>query len=65
MRIKAVLTPSSSVISSGSAAFPAWTCGGVFSGEARQVAKLFLVIHLLMTLAFLLAWRAGRRAQVT
>jgi hypothetical protein len=38
---------------------------GVFSGEARQVAKLFLVIHLLMTLAFLLAWRAGRRAQVT
>jgi hypothetical protein len=32
---------------------------GVFSGEARQVAKLFLVIHLLMTLAFLLAWRAA------
>jgi hypothetical protein len=34
---------------------------GVFSGDARQVAKLFLVIHLLMTLAFVLAWRSGRR----
>jgi hypothetical protein len=35
---------------------------GVFSGGARPVAKLFLVIHLLTTAAFVLAWRAGRRA---
>lgn len=36
---------------------------GVFSGAARPVAKLFLVIHLLMTVGFVLAWRASRRAQ--
>ena len=36
---------------------------GVFSGGARPVAKLFLVIHLLMTAAFVLAGRAGKRAQ--
>lgn len=36
---------------------------GVFSGAARPVAKLFLVIHLLMTAGFVVAWRAGRRAQ--
>jgi hypothetical protein len=34
---------------------------GVFSGDARPAAKLFLVIHLLMTVGFVLAWRAGRR----
>jgi hypothetical protein len=36
---------------------------GVFSGGARPVAKAFLVIHLLMTVAFVLAWRAGMRAE--
>ena len=36
---------------------------GVFSGGARPVAKLFLVIHLLMTVAFVLAGRASMRAQ--
>ena len=36
---------------------------GVFSGGARQVAKLFLVIHLLMTVAFVVAGRASMRAQ--
>jgi hypothetical protein len=36
---------------------------GVFSGSARQVAKLFLVIHLLMTVAFVVAGRASMRAQ--
>lgn len=36
---------------------------GVFSGAARPVAKLFLVIHLLMTVAFVLAGRAGIRAK--
>jgi hypothetical protein len=36
---------------------------GVFSGAARPVAKLFLVIHLLMATGFILAWRASRRAQ--
>ena len=35
----------------------------VFSGSARPVAKLFLVIHLLMTAAFVLAGRASMRAQ--
>jgi hypothetical protein len=35
---------------------------GVFSGGAREAAKLFLVIHLLLTVAFVLAWRAGSRA---
>jgi hypothetical protein len=36
---------------------------GVFSGGARSVAKLFLVIHLLMTLAFVLAARDSLRAE--
>jgi hypothetical protein len=36
---------------------------GVFSGGARPVAKLFLVIHLLMTVAFVLARRATTRVQ--
>jgi hypothetical protein len=35
---------------------------GVFSGEARQVAKAFLVVHLLFTLAFIVAGRASMRA---
>jgi len=35
---------------------------GVFSGSARAAAKLFLMIHLLLTLGFVLAWRADRRA---
>jgi hypothetical protein len=35
---------------------------GVASGEARDIAKLFLVIHLLFTLAFVAAAaRGGRR----
>jgi hypothetical protein len=34
---------------------------GVFSGGAREAAKLFLVIHLLMTVAFFMAWRARSR----
>jgi hypothetical protein len=32
---------------------------GVFIGGARPAAKLFLVIHLLMTVAFIVAGRAG------
>jgi hypothetical protein len=36
---------------------------GVFSGGARPVAKVFLVIHLLLTAAFVLAGRASMRAQ--
>jgi hypothetical protein len=36
---------------------------GVFSGSARPAAKLFLVIHLLMTVAFLVAGRASVRTQ--
>jgi hypothetical protein len=34
---------------------------GVFAGGARPVAKLFLVVHLLMTLAFLAATRRASR----
>lgn len=33
---------------------------GVFSGGARPIAKVFLIVHLLMTLAFLTVWRANR-----
>jgi hypothetical protein len=36
----------------------------VFRGEARPIAKVFLVIHLLMAIAFVTAWRA-RRQDVT
>ena len=36
---------------------------GVFSGGARPVAKLFLVIHLLMTVGFVVAGRASMQAQ--
>ncbi len=35
---------------------------GVFSGGARDAAKLFLVIHLLMTGAFVMAWRRSMPA---
>jgi hypothetical protein len=35
---------------------------GVFSGGARQVAKLFLVIHLLMTFGFVMARRTSMPA---
>lgn len=33
---------------------------GVASGEAREIAKLFLAIHLLFTLAFVAAARGGK-----
>ena len=35
---------------------------GVFSGDAREVAKAFLVVHLLFTLAFIAARRGTGRA---
>ena len=34
---------------------------GVFSGEAREIAKVFLVVHLTFTAAFVFAGRQGRR----
>jgi hypothetical protein len=34
---------------------------GVFSGDAREIAKGFLVVHLLFTVAFAMAWRAMTR----
>ena len=34
---------------------------GVFSGEARELAKAFLLVHLLFTLAFVVAGRASMR----
>jgi hypothetical protein len=42
------------------AAMDVW---GVFSGDARAVAKLFLVIHLLITVAFIMTGRASMRAE--
>jgi hypothetical protein len=36
---------------------------GVFSGDAREVAKVFLVVHLLFTLAFIVTGRAATRAR--
>ena len=38
---------------------------GVFSGGARPIAKLFLVIHLSMAIAFALQWRARNRVSAT
>jgi hypothetical protein len=35
---------------------------GVASGEAREIARVFLVVHLLFTLAFVLAGRAAVQA---
>jgi hypothetical protein len=43
----------------GFACVSAMDVWGVFSGDARGVAKLFLVIHLLMTVAFVVAGRAS------
>ena len=36
---------------------------GVVSGDARPIAKVFLVIHLAMAVAFGLQWRARDRAR--
>jgi hypothetical protein len=36
---------------------------GVFSGDARPIAKVFLVIHMLLTFAFVVAWRTNMRAR--
>jgi hypothetical protein len=43
----------------GFACVTAMDVWGVFGGGARPVAKVFLVIHLLMTIAFLQAARAA------
>ena len=36
---------------------------GVFSGEARELAKIFLVVHLAFAIAFVAALRAARGAR--
>lgn len=36
---------------------------GVFSGDARPIAKVFLVIHALLTFAFVVAWRTNQRSR--
>lgn len=46
----------------GFASVTAMDVWGVFSGDAREAAKLFLVIHLLMTVAFIVTGRASMRA---
>jgi hypothetical protein len=46
----------------GFAAVSAMDIWGVFGGGARPIAKVFLVIHLLMTVGFVVARRAGGRA---
>jgi hypothetical protein len=35
---------------------------GVFTGGARPIAKVFLVIHLLLTFAFIAVWRSSTRS---
>jgi hypothetical protein len=35
---------------------------GVFSGGARPIAKIFLIVHLLLTVAFVMAWQTTRRS---
>ncbi len=35
---------------------------GVFSGEARELAKIFLVVHLAFAIAFVAALRSAQRA---
>lgn len=47
----------------GFACVSAMDVWGVFGGGARPVAKVFLVIHLLMTVAFILAWRGTLRTR--
>jgi hypothetical protein len=57
--LKAVLT--ANVVGFGSvAANDIW---GVFSGEARELAKIFLVVHLAFAIAFVAALRAAQRAR--
>ena len=36
---------------------------GVFSGEARELAKIFLVVHLAFAIAFVAALQAAQRAR--
>ena len=36
---------------------------GVFSGEARELAKIFLVVHLAFAIAFVAALRTAQRAR--
>ena len=36
---------------------------GVFSGEARELAKIFLVVHLAFVIAFVAALRAAQKAR--
>jgi hypothetical protein len=36
---------------------------GVASGEARELAKIFLIVHLLFTVAFVFALRAARQSR--
>ena len=35
---------------------------GVFIGDARPIARVFLAIHLLFTVAFVAAWQSDNRA---
>ena len=57
--LKAVLI--ANIVGFGSvAANDVW---GVFSGEARELAKIFLVVHLAFAIAFVAALRAAQRAR--
>jgi hypothetical protein len=37
---------------------------GVFTGGARSIAKLFLLIHLLLTVAFVVAWQSNKMERI-
>ena len=45
----------------GFACVAAMDIWGMFSGGARPIAKLFLVVHLSLTVAFVLQWHARDR----
>lgn len=47
----------------GFGAVAAMDIWGVFSGDAREAAKLFLVIHLLLAFAFVSIYRGSSRQQ--
>jgi hypothetical protein len=63
MKVKGVFIASAMYL--GIAGFASVTCmdtWGVFSGSAREAAKLFLVIHLLINVAFIIAGQGSMRA---
>ncbi|MBF6453142.1 hypothetical protein [Nocardia cyriacigeorgica] len=57
--VQASVVPANIVGFGAVAANDVW---GVFSGDARDLAAVFLVVHLGFTLGFVYAWVRGRKA---